>query len=83
MNDLKNNNILIIGGNSGIGLALSQQLNRAGANIFTASRNPVEAVEGLSANHLRSTCYLMIIRPCKNSCQKPSMAWYTAPAVSL
>ncbi|MBD2756043.1 SDR family NAD(P)-dependent oxidoreductase [Spirosoma validum] len=39
---MKDKNILIIGGNSGIGYALAKQLQEQGANLFTAGRRPPE-----------------------------------------
>ena len=39
-NDLKGKNIIVTGGNSGIGLSLSKSLASRGANVLIASRNP-------------------------------------------
>ncbi|RFZ84234.1 SDR family oxidoreductase [Mucilaginibacter terrenus] len=37
--NLKNKNILVVGGSTGIGLSLIKQLSAAGANIYNISRN--------------------------------------------
>lgn len=37
---LKNKNVVVVGGSSGIGLALVKHLAIQGANIFNISRNP-------------------------------------------
>ena len=49
---LNKNNYLIIGGNSGIGLALARQLREREANIWLASRNQKDAADSLNAPHL-------------------------------
>lgn len=52
MHNLNKNNYLIIGGNSGIGLALAKQLREREANIWLASRNQKAAADSLNAPHL-------------------------------
>lgn len=39
---LKGKNVLITGGNRGLGLAITQELVSKGANVFVTSRNPAE-----------------------------------------
>ncbi|WP_420151201.1 SDR family NAD(P)-dependent oxidoreductase [Spirosoma sp.] len=46
---MEGKNILIIGGNSGIGYALAKQLHAQGANLFTAGRREPE---GISSTHM-------------------------------
>lgn len=50
--DFKGKNILIIGGSSGIGLALTRQLVEQGAQVITASRHYTEALSHLGLTHL-------------------------------
>ncbi|MCB0293166.1 MAG: SDR family NAD(P)-dependent oxidoreductase, partial [Calditrichaeota bacterium] len=52
MENFRNKNILVVGGSSGIGLALVKQLLAREANVFTVSRR--EAPEDLppAAKHL-------------------------------
>lgn len=38
-NDMKGKNIIVTGGNSGIGLAMSKALASRGANVVIATRN--------------------------------------------
>lgn len=49
---MKGKNILVIGGSSGIGLAITRQLIQQGANVITASRNKTEALISLGILHL-------------------------------
>jgi NAD(P)-dependent dehydrogenase (short-subunit alcohol dehydrogenase family) len=44
---LKNKKILIVGGGSGIGLAVTKQVCKAGGNMIIASRNAVEKYDAL------------------------------------
>ncbi|MFN8322276.1 MAG: SDR family oxidoreductase [Chitinophagales bacterium] len=46
---MKNKNILITGGNAGIGLATATALAKLGANIYIVSRNKEKAEEGVKA----------------------------------
>nr|WP_299703624.1 SDR family oxidoreductase [uncultured Pontibacter sp.] len=48
----KEKNILIIGGTSGIGLAIARQLQAEGAHVTVASRKTSEAIEELGIAHL-------------------------------
>jgi 3-oxoacyl-[acyl-carrier protein] reductase len=52
MHDMKGKNILVVGGSSGIGLAVAKQLIEQGANVLTASRHTTEALTQLGATHL-------------------------------
>ncbi|MFD2515244.1 SDR family NAD(P)-dependent oxidoreductase [Pontibacter locisalis] len=49
---LKDSNILIIGGTSGIGLETARQLKENGANVITASRKSSEEAEALGLQHI-------------------------------
>lgn len=49
---LKDKNILIVGGTSGIGLETARQLKEKGANVITASRKNSEAAENEGLRHL-------------------------------
>ncbi len=60
--DLKNKNAVVIGGTSGIGLALAKGLAEAGANVVPTGRREAEtraaaaAVEGMGRKSLAVTC---------------------------
>jgi len=60
--DLKNKNAVVIGGTSGIGLALAKGLAEAGANVVPTGRREPEAraaaaaVEGMGRKSLTVTC---------------------------
>jgi len=45
-------NILIIGGTSGIGLALCNQLHQQGAHVLVASRHPLASLEAAGIKHI-------------------------------
>ncbi|PKV62679.1 SDR family NAD(P)-dependent oxidoreductase [Pontibacter ramchanderi] len=45
-------NILLIGGTTGIGLAIAQQLQSEGARVYVASRKTSDAIEELGIEHL-------------------------------
>ncbi len=49
---MANKNILIIGGTSGIGLALTQKLATQGHNLIIASRQTSEAIQKLGLTHI-------------------------------
>ncbi|MCC5945616.1 MAG: SDR family oxidoreductase [Bernardetiaceae bacterium] len=48
--NFSNKNILIVGASSGVGYALAQQLEAAGANLFTASRTQPEGIKSTHFN---------------------------------
>ncbi len=60
--ELKNKTAVVIGGTSGIGLALAKGLAKAGANVIPTGRredlirNAVSAIESLEAKSLASPC---------------------------
>lgn len=49
---LKDKNILVVGGTSGIGLQTAKVLQEKGANVITASRKASEESEGLNLQHV-------------------------------
>jgi len=60
--DLKNKTAVIIGGTSGIGLALAKALAQAGANVVPTGRRAelvsaaASAVESIGVRSLKPTC---------------------------
>lgn len=52
MDNFEGKNILIIGGSSGIGLALAKQLTRQGATVINASRHASKELSQTGAKHL-------------------------------
>src|SRR3712207_1476292 len=52
MGSFSGKNILVVGGTSGIGLALARQLQAQEAAVWVASRQPSEALAGLGVTHL-------------------------------
>src|SRR5687767_13369929 len=52
MGSFSGKNILVVGGTSGIGLALARQLKAQDASVWVASRQPSEALAGLGVTHL-------------------------------
>ncbi|QHT70567.1 SDR family oxidoreductase [Rhodocytophaga rosea] len=53
MNTVKGKNILVIGGSSGIGLAITKQLIDQGAYVITASRRTIEVLTELRVTQLQ------------------------------
>lgn len=49
---MKDKNILVIGGTSGIGLEVVHQLHEAGANLWVASRNPSDELQQKNITHI-------------------------------
>ncbi|RIJ42008.1 SDR family NAD(P)-dependent oxidoreductase [Pontibacter oryzae] len=49
---LKDKNILVVGGTSGIGLQTARRLQEKGANVIVASRKPSEESEALNLQHV-------------------------------
>lgn len=50
--DLAEQNILVVGGTSGIGLALVHRLINQGAQVWVASRQKDESIQNLAVNHI-------------------------------
>ncbi len=49
---MQGQNLLVIGGSSGIGLDVVHRSIEAGASVFVASRNPSDAIKDLAVTHI-------------------------------